>query len=111
MAGQGDVKKRLSSRGARSRGARAWPLRAGAARSQFTHKRSTQGTCRACYGSQPGTPLRQAASNIYSRGDHMASVTADSKKWKKLTAAEKAAFIGKLCIFLITFGFAFPTIL
>jgi hypothetical protein len=41
----------------------------------------------------------------------MVSGTADSKKWARLSAAEKAAFVGKLCIFLITFGFAFPTIL
>jgi hypothetical protein len=61
--------------------------------------------------SQPGTPRNQAASNINSRGDYMAKVIAQSKKWNRLTAGEKAAFIGKLCIFLITFGFAFPTLL
>jgi hypothetical protein len=28
-----------------------------------------------------------------------------------MSAGQKAAFVGKLCIFLITFGFAFPTML
>jgi hypothetical protein len=36
---------------------------------------------------------------------------ADSKTWKFMSGGEKAAFIGKLMIFLISFGFAFPTLL
>jgi hypothetical protein len=41
----------------------------------------------------------------------MTSGTAESKKWGRMSAGQKAAFVGKLCIFLITFGFAFPTML
>lgn len=41
----------------------------------------------------------------------MTVATAPSKKWKDLRASEKAAFIGKLCIFLVSFGFAFPQLL
>ena len=41
----------------------------------------------------------------------MADATAQSRKWKDMRASDKAAFIGKLCIFLISFGFAFPQLL
>ncbi|MGZ5094302.1 MAG: hypothetical protein ACXWCY_13885 [Burkholderiales bacterium] len=41
----------------------------------------------------------------------MTSGPAESKKWGRLSAVQKVAFVGKLCIFLITFGFAFPTML
>jgi hypothetical protein len=41
----------------------------------------------------------------------MAISSAESKTWKQLSVAEKGAFVAKLCVFLITFGFAFPTIL
>ena len=35
----------------------------------------------------------------------------ESKKFKDMGAGEKIVFIGKLIIFLCTFGFAFPLIL
>ena len=41
----------------------------------------------------------------------MVDTTAQSTKWKDMRIHEKAAFIGKLCIFLISFGFAFPQLL
>ncbi|MEN3352107.1 MAG: hypothetical protein V7640_265 [Betaproteobacteria bacterium] len=41
----------------------------------------------------------------------MAHASVQSKKWKNMPVTEKVAFIGKLCIFLISFGFAFPTLL
>jgi hypothetical protein len=41
----------------------------------------------------------------------MAKTSTRSRKWKDLHAGEKVAFVGKLMIFLITFGFAFPTLL
>jgi hypothetical protein len=34
-----------------------------------------------------------------------------SMKWPAMTAAQKAAFIGKLIIALCTFGFAFPNVM
>ena len=34
-----------------------------------------------------------------------------SKKWAAMEGGEKAAFVVKLMIFLISFGFAFPTLL
>jgi hypothetical protein len=52
-----------------------------------------------------------AASNKCFEEITMARTTAQSKKWKNMRVTEKAAFIGKLCIFLISFGFAFPTLL
>jgi hypothetical protein len=36
---------------------------------------------------------------------------AESKKFKDMGAVEKIVFVGKLTIFLCTFGFAFPMIL
>jgi hypothetical protein len=35
----------------------------------------------------------------------------ESKKFKAMGAGEKIVFLGKLTIFLCTFGFAFPLIL
>ena len=32
------------------------------------------------------------------------------KPFSQLTGGQKMSFIGKACIFVITFGFAFPTI-
>ena len=39
------------------------------------------------------------------------TTTTDSKKFGQMSGGEKIAFIGKLIIFLCTFGFAFPTLL
>jgi len=39
------------------------------------------------------------------------AIQTSSKKWVQMSAGEKAAFIGKLCIFIVSFGFAFPTLL
>jgi hypothetical protein len=39
------------------------------------------------------------------------AIQMNSKKWVQMSAGEKAAFIGKLCIFIVSFGFAFPTLL
>ena len=36
---------------------------------------------------------------------------ADDKKFAQMTGGEKIIFLGKLILFLATFGFAFPTIL
>ena len=36
---------------------------------------------------------------------------ADSKKWEAMSRGERAAFVGKLMIFIISFGFAFPLLL
>lgn len=33
------------------------------------------------------------------------------KKFSAMGAGEKLVFIGKVCVFLLTFGFAFPTVL
>lgn len=32
-------------------------------------------------------------------------------KWPDMTASQKAAFVGKLVIMLVTFGFVFPNLL
>jgi hypothetical protein len=79
--------------------------------SQVTHTRSTQRTCRACYGLHP--ELRDFARRPITILEEitMTSGTTESKKWGRMSAGQKAAFVGKLCIFLITFGFAFPTML
>jgi hypothetical protein len=37
--------------------------------------------------------------------------TAQARKWKNMRATEKAASVGKLCIFMISFSFVFPTLL
>ncbi len=36
---------------------------------------------------------------------------ADSKKFHDMTAGEKMVFVGKLVVFLCSFGFAFPLLL
>lgn len=41
----------------------------------------------------------------------MVESAAGSKKWKNLSGGEKIVFIGKLMIFFVSFGFAFPTLL
>ena len=41
----------------------------------------------------------------------MASATDTSAKWKDMGAATKLVFIGKLMVFIASFGFAFPTLL
>jgi hypothetical protein len=35
----------------------------------------------------------------------------ESKKWKQMNGVEKLVFLGKLAIFVLTFGFAFPLLL
>jgi hypothetical protein len=52
-----------------------------------------------------------ASNNYFFEEITMALATVQSKKWKNMRVTEKAAFVGKLCIFLISFGFAFPTLL
>jgi hypothetical protein len=39
------------------------------------------------------------------------AATASTKKYKSMTQAEKSAYIGKVFLFLLTFGFAYPSIL
>ncbi len=39
------------------------------------------------------------------------AATAGSKKYKNMTSSEKTAHIGKVFLFLLTFGFAYPSIL
>ncbi len=39
------------------------------------------------------------------------AATAGSKKYKSMTTSEKTAHIGKVFLFLLTFGFAYPSIL
>ena len=34
-----------------------------------------------------------------------------NSKWPDMTASQKAAFVGKLVIMIVTFGFAFPRLL
>lgn len=41
----------------------------------------------------------------------MTGPVAAGRKWKDMSAGQKLAFVGKLCVFLISFGFAFPTLL
>lgn len=41
----------------------------------------------------------------------MAQPQNSSTKWKDLTVGNKIVFIGKLLVFLASFGFAFPTLL
>ena len=41
----------------------------------------------------------------------MAQTKIESLKWEHMNASQKASFTGKLIIFLISFGFAFPTLL
>ena len=38
-------------------------------------------------------------------------MTPDSKPFGQLSAVGKIVFVFKLCAFLVTFGFAFPTLL
>ena len=37
--------------------------------------------------------------------------SSDEKKFAQMTGGEKVVFLGKLLVFLCSFGFAFPTIL
>lgn len=39
------------------------------------------------------------------------AATASSKKYRNMTRSEKSAYIGKVFLFLLTFGFAYPSIL
>lgn len=39
------------------------------------------------------------------------SAAAASKKFKDMDQSEKTAFVGKVFLFLLTFGFAYPSIL
>lgn len=39
------------------------------------------------------------------------AATASTKKYKNMTQSEKAAYVGKVFLFLLTFGFAYPSIL
>jgi len=41
----------------------------------------------------------------------MASATDTSAKWKEMPFATRIVFIGKLMVFIASFGFAFPTLL
>lgn len=41
----------------------------------------------------------------------MQQAASDSKKFKDMGAGEKVAFVGKLVVFLCSFGFAFPLLL
>ena len=41
----------------------------------------------------------------------MMQVAAESKKWKVMNVVEKTLFVGKLAIFIVSFGFAFPLLL
>jgi hypothetical protein len=59
----------------------------------------------------PGTPLFERRPTTTVEEITMTSGTPESKKWGRMSVVQKAAFVGKLCIFLITFGFAFPTML
>jgi len=42
-----------------------------------------------------------------SKASHAA---AQGRTFAQLSGGEKISFIGKVCVFMITFGFAFPTI-
>ena len=57
----------------------------------------------------PARPPRAAAAA--SPGGPMASATDTSPKWKDMSFATKMVFIGKLMVFIASFGFAFPTLL
>jgi hypothetical protein len=39
------------------------------------------------------------------------AATASGKKYKSMTQSEKTAYISKVFLFLLTFGFAYPSIL
>lgn len=39
------------------------------------------------------------------------AATASNKKYKNMSQSEKTAFVGKVFLFLLTFGFAYPSIL
>lgn len=39
------------------------------------------------------------------------AATASTKKYKNMTRSEKSAYVGKGFLFLLTFGFAYPSIL
>ena len=41
----------------------------------------------------------------------MAAATNTSAKWKDLNFSARIVFLGKLVVFLCSFGFAFPTLL
>ena len=41
----------------------------------------------------------------------MTQVAAEAKKWKVMNVFEKVVFLGKLVIFMVSFGFAFPLLL
>ena len=38
------------------------------------------------------------------------SQSSDEKKFAQMTGSEKIVFVGKVIVFICTFGFAFPTI-
>ena len=66
--------------------------------------------CEAMFlGSELGSV--RASNNYLFEEITIAHATVESNKWKSMRVTEKAAFVGKLCIFLISFGFAFPTLL
>ena len=39
------------------------------------------------------------------------AATAGTKKYKNMSQSEKTAYVGKVFLFLLTFGFAYPGIL
>jgi hypothetical protein len=57
------------------------------------------------------TLMKRLAGAAFNFQEITMAIQTSSKKWVQMSAGEKAAFIGKLCIFIVSFGFAFPTLL
>lgn len=49
--------------------------------------------------------------SIQEKAAQGSAATASKRKFKNMTRSEKNAFIGKVFLFLLTFGFAYPSIL
>jgi hypothetical protein len=58
---------------------------------------------------EPGMQTTAYCGTTHHRERNMAA--ADEKTFGQMTGTEKIVFVGKVLIFLCTFGFAFPTVL
>lgn len=54
---------------------------------------------------------RESAMTIDAVNSNVSSPWATDMKWPQMTALQKVAFIGKLMVALVTFGFAFPNLM
>ena len=57
------------------------------------------------------TPAVMGLTRPHPRTEVVMADSSDSKKFDQMSGGEKIVFVGKLIIFLCSFGFAFPTLL